>query len=412
MVKWLVIGIILIMFTFNLWVSLLNYRQRWQPIPKIVEGVYDKEKYTKWLSYSMENLRLELVSKGIDLILMLILLLSGAFGWLERTTNAWFDHEILRTLAFLGVYVLFFNLLINLPLAYYGIFVIEEKYGFNKSTRKTFFLDQVKNLLLIAVLGGGLTAGLQALFQVFADRLWLFILLAWASASLVMAVMITLNKFFVKIFNKLAPLPEGTLREQIEALAASVGFRVSAISVMDASRRSTRLNAFFSGLGRTREVVLYDTLIEKMGEDEITAVLAHELGHAIHKDIPRMLLQQVILFGAYLALFGLVAGSDSLAQAFGLSGAHFGFSLLLFSILISPLDFLLDIPMNHFSRKAEYAADAFAAGKTSREAMGNALVCLAQENLSNLNPHPLFVLLHYNHPTLAQRLRAIRGEGG
>lgn len=410
MIQWIVIGIILVMFAINLGVSLLNYRQRRQPIPAIVEGVYDQQTYARWLNYSMETLRFQLITRAIDMLLTLVLLLSGAFGWLERLVNTWFAADLLRTLAFLGVYVLFFNLVVNLPLEYYATFVIEEKFGFNKSTRKTFFLDQIKNLLLIAVLGGALVAALNALYQVFADRLWLFILLAWATASLVMAVMFSLNRVFVKIFNKLTPLPEGTLRERIESLAASVGFRVSAISVMDASRRSTKLNAFFSGLGRTREVVLYDTLIEKMSEDEITAVLAHELGHAVHKDVPRMLLQQIILVGAYLALFGLVAGSSSLAQAFGLSGAHFGFSLLLFSILVSPLDLLLDIPLNFLSRKAEYAADAFAAQHADPHSIRSALIRLAQENLANLNPHPLYVLLHYSHPTLAQRLGAIGGD--
>ena len=411
MIQWIVIGIILIMFVFNTAVSLLNYRQRKQPIPAIVQGVYDQGTYEKWLRYSMENLRLELVVHTLSTLVMLVLLLAGAFGWLERLSNSWFEHPILRTLAFLGVYVIF-SILFALPFEYYGTFVIEEKYGFNKSTRRTFFLDQLKSLLLMAVLGGGLVAGLQALYLNFTERLWLFILLAWVCAAVIMTVLFTLNKLFVKLFNKLTPLPEGTLKTRIQTLAASTGFKVSAISVMDASRRSTKLNAFFSGLGRTREVVLFDTLIEKMSEDEINAVLAHELGHAVHKDVPRMLLQQIILFGAYLALFGLIAGSAGLPQAFGLSGAHFGFSLLLFSILISPLDLLLDIPLNFLSRKAEYAADAFSGVHADRVSIKSALIRLAQENLSNLNPHPLYVLLHYSHPTLAERLKAIEGGEG
>lgn len=411
MIQWLVVGIILIMFVFNTAVSLLNYRQRKQPISAIVQGVYDQQTYQKWLRYSMENLRLELIVHTLSTLVMLALLLGGAFGWLERLTNAWFEHPILRTLAFLGVYMVL-SILIALPFEYYGTFVIEEKYGFNKSTRRTFFLDQLKNLLLMVVLGGGLVAGLQALYLNFTGRLWLFILLAWAVAAVVMTVIVTLNKLFVKIFNKLTPLPEGSLKTRIQNLAESTGFKVSAISVMDASRRSTKLNAFFSGLGRTREVVLFDTLIEKMTEDEINAVLAHELGHAVHKDVPRMLLQQIILFGAYLALFGLIAGGAGLAQAFGLSGAHFGFSLLLFSILISPLDLLLDLPLNFLSRKAEYAADAYSAEHADKASIASALIRLAQENLSNLNPHPLYVLLHYSHPTLAQRLHALVGEAG
>lgn len=407
MIKFIVVGIILVMFAFNLVVSYLNYRQRTQPIPKIVEGIYDQEKYTKWLNYSMETLRFDLITKTVSTLLLLVLLLVGAFGWLERLTNGWFEHPILRTLAFAGAYFIF-DLLISLPFEYYATFVIEEKYGFNKSTHKTFFLDQVKNLLLVAVLGGGLLAGMHFLYLQFEGSLWLFILIAWAVMTLVTVLLFFINKVFVRIFNKLTPLPEGELRTRIEALAASVGYKVTAISVMDASRRSTKLNAFFSGMGRTREVVLYDTLVEKMSEDQIVSVLAHELGHAVHKDVPKMLVQQIFVFGVYLVLFGLIAGSAALSQAFGLSGAHFAFSLMLFSILISPLDQLLDIPLNFLSCKAEYAADAFAAQHASGEAISGALVRLAQENLANLNPHPLYVLLHYNHPTLADRLSAIK----
>ena len=402
----IVIAIIILMFIFDLIVTILNYQHRKQPIPQNVRNVYDQEKYDKWLNYSMETMRFGLITKTFSTFLMIILLLSGAFGWLERLANSWFENPILRNLAFLGVYYLF-NMLLGLPFDYYATFVLEEKFGFNKSTRKTFFLDELKNLLLVGVLGGGLVAGLQVPFMMYADRQWLFILTAWIAIAIIMVILFTLNKLFVKLFNKLTPLPEGALRTKIEALAASVGFKVSAISVMDASRRSTKLNAFFSGLGRTREVVLYDTLVEKMSEDEIVSVLAHELGHAVHKDVPKILLQQIIMIGAYLALFGLVAGNNALAQAFGLSGAHFGFSLLLFSILISPLDLLLDIPLNFLSRKAEYAADAFSADLADKGAIQGALRILAQENLANLNPHPLYVLLHYSHPPLAERLAAI-----
>ena len=401
-----VIIIIIAMFLFELVVSLVNYHQRTKPIPEIVVGVYDQATYTKWLSYSMESLRFSLLVKTFNTVLLLVLLLTGTFGWLERLTNAWFAHTIPQSLAFLASIGLG-GMLINLPFDYYATFVIEAKFGFNKSTRKTFFLDLVKSLLLGAVLGGLLVAGLQALFLVFAGRIWQFGLLAWVVIALVMTLLFTLNKLFVKIFNKLTPLPEGSLRSRIEELATNVGFKVNSISVMDASRRSTKLNAFFSGLGRTREVVLYDTLVEKMSEDEIVAVLAHELGHAVHKDVPRMLLQQVVLIGLHIFLFALVAQDAGLAQSFGLSAAHFGFSLLIFSLLISPIDLLLDIPLNYLSRKAEYAADAFAAQHADSQSIHGALVRLAQENLSNLNPHQLYVWLHYNHPALAERLRAI-----
>ena len=202
------------------------------------------------------------------------------------------------------------------------------------------------------------------------------------------------------------------MRDKIRALAEKVGFNVKAISVMDASKRSTKLNAFFSGLGKTREVVLFDTLVEKLEEEEILSVLAHELGHAVHKDVPRMLGLQIAMFGLYAVVIGFILQSVALAQAFGLSGVHLGFSLILFSILISPLELILTFPLNYISRKAEYAADGFATEYVGKESTMSAFKVLAQENLANLTPHPLYVLMHYSHPTIPQRLEAISQHSG
>lgn len=407
MIAGIVIGLVVLFYALDLALTWVNYWHRKQPIPANARDIYDQERYTKWLNYSLERMRFEIIVKTFSTGLLLALLGLGVFGWVEGVTNQWFEHPILQTLSFLAVFVLF-STLISLPFDYYATFVIEEKYGFNKTTHKTFVLDLLKSLLLSAVLGGGLVALLNALYLAFIDRLGIFILAAWLVLAVVMVVIFVLNtKVFVKIFNKLSPLPEGSLKDRIEALADRVGFNVNAIWVMDASRRSTKLNAFFSGLGRTREVVLYDTLIEKLGEDEILSVLAHELGHAVHKDVPRLLGLQIAVFGLYAAAIGFILQSAALAQAFGLSGVHFGFSLVLFSILISPLMFLLSIPLNYISRKAEYAADAFAARLAGKEASTSAFKILAQENLANLNPHPLYVWFHYSHPPIPERLRAI-----
>ena len=407
----IVYAIVILMFIVDLTISLVNYRHRHQPIPENVRDLFDDEKYNNWLNYSMEKLRFGLITKSISTVLIVVLLASGFFGSVERWTGGWFTAPALQTLSFLGVIYLL-QFVFNLPFTYYAVFVIEEKFGFNKTTPKTFWLDRLKGLLLAAVLGSLLVWLLQSLYLAFADNLWLFLLTAWGAVCVIMVLMMFLNKVFVKIFNKLTPLPEDSeLYQRIKTLAAKVGFSVSAISEMDASRRSTKLNAFFSGLGKTREVVLYDTLIEKMEDDEILAVLAHELGHAVHKDILRILLQQSLVMGLYLLLIGFVLQSDALAQAFGLSGAHFGFGLILFGLLIAPLDLLLSIPLNFLSRKAEYAADAFAAKHAENNAIMNALRRLAQENLSNLNPHPLYVRIHYSHPPISQRLQAIEDGG-
>lgn len=407
MIAYLIVGLILLMFVLDLVVSLLNYNYRNKPIPENVKDIYDQERYEKWLNYTMDNMRFGIIKKVFDTLLMVSLLLFGFFGVLEGWTNSWFISPTLRTLSFLGVILIGLSI-INIPFSYYSTFVIEEKYGFNKTTKKTFVFDFIKNLILMTVLVGALIALFSFLYLQFADRLWLFVLFAWIALSIIIVLMFILNvKVFVKLFNKLSPLPEGELRTRIEAMANEVGFKVTAISSMDASKRSTKLNAFFSGLGKTREVVLFDTLIEKLSDDEILSVLAHELGHAMHKDAPRMIFQRVIIFGLYAAIIGLIMQSANLATAFGLSGVHLGFGLILFSILIEPIDFILGIPLNYLSRKAEYAADAFSAKYVDKKHMMSALRILVTENYSNLNPHPIYILLHYSHPAIPDRLGAL-----
>ncbi|MEJ5224985.1 MAG: M48 family metallopeptidase [Anaerolineales bacterium] len=406
----LILSLIAFMYLLDLAVTLINDRHSRQPLPPEARGIYDDAQYAKWLNYSMTTLRYGIVTQTVTTALLLALLALGAFGWLERLTNAWFSHPLLQTLAFLGVFALF-NLIISLPFSYYRTFVIEEKFGFNKTTHKTFILDTLKSIGLGIVLGSAVVALLFYLYQTFMGQLWLFILSAWAALSILVVVLFVLNtKVFVKLFNKLTPLPDGELKESIQELAGKVGFNVRAISVMDASKRSTKLNAFFSGLGRTREVVMFDTLLEKLQPDEILSVLAHELGHALHKDVPRMLAVQIAVLGVYAALIGGILQSPALAQSFGLSGVHFGFSLILFSILIAPVELLLSLPVNAISRRAEYAADAFAAQQAGAQPTLRALRTLAQENLANLNPHPLYILLHYTHPPIPARLRAIQAQ--
>ncbi len=403
----LIITLVIVMYAIDLVITLVNDRHSRQPLPPQARGIYDDEKYAKWLDYSLATLRHDILAKTVMTVLLLALLAFGAFGALERWTNDWFGQPLLRTLAFLGAFAIL-NLIIGLPFSYYKTFVIEEKFGFNTTTHRTFLLDILKGLLLTIVLGGGVVSLLYFLYTRFIEQLWLFIVSAWSALSLPLVLLFMLNtKVFVKLFNKLTPLPEGELRNEIEALARQVGFNVRAISVMDASKRSTKLNAFFSGLGKTREVVLFDTLLEKLNVEEILSVLAHELGHAVHKDALRLLAVQIAVFGLYAGLIGIILQSPELAQAFGLSGVHFGFSLVLFSILAEPIDLLLSIPVNYISRRAEFAADAFAAKMTDARSMSNALRILAQENLANLNPHSLYVLLHYNHPPIPERLRAI-----
>lgn len=411
MIPILLITLVALMYLLDLAVTLLNHRYSRRTLPRSAQGIYDPDQYSRWLNYSLDTLRFEVIVKTIFTLLLLILLGSGAFGWLERLTAGWFTGAgratpILQTLSFLGLLGLA-GMLLNLPFEAYETFVIEARHGFNKSTPRTFLLDFLKSMLLGAVLGGSLVTMLNILYLAFRGQLWLFILAAWLLLSAASVFLMLSTRQFVRLFNKLTPLPEGPFKERIQQLADRAGFTVKAISVMDASRRSTKLNAFFSGLGKTREVVLFDTLLEKLDEDEALAVLAHELGHAVHKDMPRMLAMQIVILGWYTALIGAILTSPTLAQSFGLSGVHFGFGMVLFAILAEPLGLLLAIPQNALSRRAEYAADAYAARMTAREPAMRMLIRLAQENLANLNPHPLYVLLHYSHPPIPQRLQAI-----
>jgi len=405
---YVIIGIIIFMYFLELLISYLNYQYRNKPIPQNVANIYDQEEYKRWLNYTMENTRFGLISKSFNTLVLILFLVLGVFSMFVDWANSIFPSSVmLQTLAFLLIYLVVTSL-IGIPFGYYQTFKIEEKYGFNKSTKKTFVLDQIKNFIMISLLFGGIVSAMLALFLQFQDTLWIFIVGTWAVLVIFITVMFVLNtKVFVKVFNKLVPLPEGELKNRIEKLATEVGFEIKAISVMDASKRSTKLNAFFSGLGKTREVVLYDTLIEKLNEDEILATLAHELGHAVHKDVPRMLLEQSLVFALYAILFGFIMSTASLYQAFNIPVSHFGFGFVLFSVLMGPLDFLLGIPLNYLSRRAEYHADAYSAKLVGKKHMMSALRILVKENFANLNPHPLFELVKYSHPKISDRLKAI-----
>jgi STE24 endopeptidase len=404
---YLVIGIILVMFLIETYVSILNYQYRRTPIPGNVKGVYDETAYQKWLAYTMTNFKFQMIKHVVSTLVLLGLLMFGMFGIWEGIVNGWIGNSaILQTLFFILGFVLLTEI-INLPFNYYATFVIEERYGFNKTKKKTFYLDFIKNLILTFALLGGVVALLNWIYLIFIDQIWIFIFGAWAVLSLVLVAIFLLNTVFVKLFNKLKPMEESELKNKIDALGKKLGFEVNRIFVMDASKRSSKLNAFFSGLGKKREVVLFDTLIEKMSEEEILSVLAHELGHATYKDTTSMLVQRIATFLLYAVILGTILQSAGLAAAFGLSGIHFGFALLLFTIFMSPLNFILGIPLNYFSRVAEYRADAFAAKHISKDAMITALKVLAKENFSNLTPHPLYVLLNYSHPTISERITSI-----
>ena len=402
-----VIAVIVSVLVAELVLDGLNLQYRHQPIPENVAHLYDEAKYQIWVAYTMANFKLSTVSKAVRTLVLLALLISGFFGSLESFVSDFTDQAFVQLPLFLGlVYVIFY--FVGLPFRIFRTFGVEERFGFNKTTPKLFVIDALKSMILTVVFGGGILMLLAVIFEQFADRLGLLLGITYGALVALILVIFLINGFLIRTFNTLTRLEEGSLKSQIDALAGNLGFSIRRIFVMDASKRSTKLNAFFTGLGKTREVVLFDTLVDKLDDDEIVSVLAHELGHATHKDAPRMLVQQMLYFGFYMAMLGFIVSTPTLFTAFGLSGLDYGFALLLLLYLVQPLDLLSGIVFNHLSRVAEYKADAFAAKHTSAQAMQGALEKLAVENLANLTPHPVYQLVYYSHPTMSKRLKALK----
>ncbi len=400
----LVIGLMAFMFVVNMVIAFLNFSNRNQPLPKNVRGIFSDTELKKSKAYFSENMLFSLVKSVFNFILLIALFVSGFFPWVAQIAESLTNNTLFQSLIFF-ITLIVGNTFINAPFNYYRTFSIETRYGFNKSTRKLFFTDLLRNVILSTILSAGIGVLLHAIYLGLGNA---FVLVSWLTISALIVVLFMLNtKVFVKIFNKLTPLPEGSLKTNITALANQTGFKAKAIYSMDASKRSSKLNAFFSGFGPIREIALFDTLINKLKEREILAVLAHEIGHAKHFDELRLLAQQTLVMGLYAFVMNIVVSDVALAQAFGFSTPFFAFGLILFSILIEPLDFMIGLPQNYLSRRAEYAADAFAVKQGYQKEMLSALKVLVKENYGNLTPHPLQVLLTYSHPPMHQRLSAI-----
>ena len=399
--------VIIASFAFDWWLSQLNYNHRNANIPEVISDIYDEDAYKKWQAYSMDNHRFAKIGKIITTLLFLILLATQLFVVFQRWAEQLIPNDVaLQVVLFIAPYYLL-SLLVSYPLSYYQTFVIEEKYGFNKSTKKTFILDKIKGFLLTVIFGGGLLY-LIAKIKINVSSGSMFFLVTWLSIVLIyLIVNIIYVPVLVPLFNKLTPLEEGELKDKIIALANDVGYEIKKISVMDASRRSTKLNAFFSGFGRFKNIVLFDTLIEKMSNDEIVAVLAHEIGHSKHKHVVFNLFQTAVMLSLFIGLFMIILNVTIFSTAFGFSGTNIGFSLILFMILIEPFSIVIGLVTSGFSRKHEYQADAYAAKHVSKDAMISALKVIGKENFVNLTPHPLFVKLRYSHPPIASRIEAI-----
>lgn len=400
----LTICIILTAFAVDISLTVLNYKNRNAPIPDNVKDVYNKSDYNKWLQYSMEITKLGIFQKILGRTMIIAFLVYGFFPALSKYAEKMTSNTILQSLIFLALYGLI-EYILSIGFQVYRTFSIEERYGFNTSTVKTFISDQIKAGLMSAFLGGSLLYIVLYLYTKLGNKSILYSWVIIVFVSLMINLLYT--RVFVKLFNKLTPLTEGELFDKTRSLAQTTGYEIDKISVMDASKRSTKLNAYFSGFGKFKQIILYDTLVEKCSTDEIVSILAHEIGHSENKDVFRNFAVMVVQSACFLYVLSFFLSSDHFATAFGFTKAHYGFAIILFNILMEPIGILINIPMSYFSRKAEYRADAFAVGATNKEDMVSALKVLARENYSNLTPHPLVVKMTYSHPPMTKRIKAI-----
>ena len=404
--NWLLIIICLVLFNyfFSTILEYINDKNWKTDIPKNMNAFYAKDKYEKARKYSIEKGKISFISSTFSLILVLLLLWFEGYGFIDSFISTKYDALFIQSgLFFLALMIL--NDLIKLPFEYYFTFIIEEKYGFNKTTIRTFLTDKIKKYILAILIGGGILAGTIYLFSYVNNSFWLWL---WTGMSI---FLILTNMFYaeliVPIFNKLKPLNNGSLKNKIEAYSKKVGYSLSKIYVIDGSKRSSKANAFFSGLGSRKTIALYDTLIEKHSEDELVAVLAHEVGHYKKKHILTSLILSILQLGLMCFLFELCLNEENISKALGSDKVIFHLGLVGFGILYSPIGTIVGIFMNILSRKNEFEADEYAKKTFEGSSLELALKKLSVDNLTNLYPHPLYVFIHYSHPPLLKRLEAL-----
>ncbi|MDD3646698.1 MAG: M48 family metallopeptidase [Candidatus Gracilibacteria bacterium] len=399
-----VIGLIVFEFILSKTLDYLNTTRWSDKLPKELEGIYDEKKYKKSMKYEKAKTKFSSISGAFSFIVMLLVLILGGFGWLDSVVRVWTDSDILRAIYFFGVIILVQNI-ISLPFSYYFTFVIEEKFGFNKMTKKLFFIDAIKGLLLTIIIGLPLLALIVWVYGIAGDNFWLYTWIIMTVFSVFM--MMFYSSLIVPLFNKQTPLEAGELRDAIESFAKKVGFKLDNIYVIDGSKRSSKANAYFSGFGPKKRIVLYDTLIKDMDVEELVAVLAHEIGHYKRKHTFQMLAFSIIQTGFMLYLLGLMLGVDEVSQALGASEASFWVGAIAFGILFTPVSIVLSLIANILSRKNEYQADEYAGKNYKANKLQSALIKLSRNNLSNLRPHPAYEFFHYSHPTVLKRLSAL-----
>ncbi len=402
---YVIIAILVIEFVIETILDYLNSKRYQDPIPEDLQDVFDADEYQKSQNYKMTNYKFGLLTSGFSLLLTLGFLIFGGFDWLDGIARGISDNSIIMALVFFAS-IMIGSDIITTPFAYYKTFVIEEKFGFNKTTKTTFLLDKLKGYIMMAIIGGGITALIIWFFEWAGTDFWIY---AWVAVSVFTLIMnLFYSRLIVPLFNKQKPLEEGSLKSKIESYAQKVGFELKNVFVIDGSKRSTKANAYFSGFGKEKRVTLYDTLINDLEEDEIVAVLAHEVGHYKRNHIIFNILSSVLLMGFTLFLLSLFINNPEISKAIGVSQPSFHAALIGFGILYSPFSELTGLIMNYLSRKFEFQADDYAKHTFAAMPLVTSLKKLSKNSLSNLTPHPAYVFMHYSHPPLIERVKNLK----
>lgn len=396
-----IILFVLFEFLFEKYLDYLNDKNWEMPIPEELSDIYTNEEYQKAKNYHLAKKKINLISETLFLIITLLVLSLKGFAIIDNIASQLSDNKIIIGLIFFGIIYIVTDL-ISIPFELYNIFVIEEKFGFNKMTFKIYIIDKVKGYLITAIVGGGILSILMFAYIQLEDYFWLIGWLLIGSISIFLAMFYT--SLIVPLFNKLSPLEEGTLKDKIVEFSQKVKFPVTEIFIINGSKRSTKANAYFSGLGSKKTIVLYDTLLNDHSDEELLGILAHEIGHYKKKHVQKSMTIGIIQMGILFFFLGIILDSPSLAIALGTKIPSFHIGIIAFSLLYSPISNITGIFLNVLSRKNEFEADNFAKENFGSLPLIEALKKLSKNNLSNLNPHPYYVFVHYSHPPLKERL--------
>ena len=388
-------------FLLERYLEYLNSRMRSEILPEKLKGICDEEEYRKTQRYEKDNKKLSFWSSSFNLAIIILMIIAGGFSFLDIAARSLSNNIVVVSLIFFGV-IGFASDIINLPFTWYDTFVIEKKYGFNTMTIRIFITDHLKSWFIVLIIGAPVLGLITWIYYRTGKGFWIY---AWGLIT-VFTVFINFcySELIVPIFNKQTPLEDSELRKKIVAFAEKAGFRLKNIFVIDGSKRSTKANAYFSGFGSMKRIVLFDTLIKELSEEEIVAVLAHEIGHFKKKHVLRSLFLSVFLTGLMLFLFSLIVNSPLLSNAMGAKTPSFHLGLIVFGILYSPLSLLIGLVTNYISRRNEFEADEFVIKNYESHSLSEALKKLSVKNLSNMLPHPAYVFFHYSHPPLLDRL--------